>query len=129
MATDIVEFQDGIGGFRLYGARGISSRNAGDSNGDGTIASNAGDFNGDGFDDLIIGESHSFANGPFSGQAVLVFGKASGFSNNAIFSDLEGTDGFVMNVQLFGSEAGKDVSAVGDGGFRREAQRDQANLI
>ncbi len=63
-------------GFRIFGA------DAGDLA--GISVSSAGDINGDGFDDLIVGANlaNGGANGKsIAGEAIVVFGKASGFGN------------------------------------------------
>ncbi len=98
-------------GFRIFGA------DAGDRA--GWSVSSAGDINGDGFDDLIIGaySADGSANGKFgAGEAIVVFGKASGFGN----IDVAAAD-FVSSgkgFRIFGADeidfAGWSVSSAGD---------------
>ncbi|MCC5612280.1 hypothetical protein LC612_37560 [Nostoc sp. CHAB 5834] len=82
----------------------------------GTSVSNGGDINGDGIDDLIIGASNAASNGNFSaGQSYVVFGGrnlGSGGSLNA--SDLNGTNGFIINGIAQDDTSGFSVSNGGD---------------
>ena len=101
---------DGSNGFRLDGQSAI--------NASGHVVSNAGDVNGDGFGDLIIGAPDPFSYLPEdtalqSGDAYVVFGKASGFSASLQLSSLTGTDGF--QVAGVGSDHfAAAVSSAGD---------------
>ncbi len=96
---------DGTNGFAISGS----------SNSDYSV-SEAGDVNGDGFDDLVIGAP---VGGDYVGiglqQTYVVFGKATGFSPDFSVSDLNGTNGFAINIS---SEdfirAGTSVSDAGD---------------
>nr|MBW4677837.1 FG-GAP repeat protein [Desmonostoc geniculatum HA4340-LM1] len=83
---------DGSNGFVINGI---------DSDRPGTSVSTAGDVNGDGFDDLIIGVKDL-------AQSYVVFGSSSGFSASLNFSDLDGSNGFVING------SGNSVSNAGD---------------
>src|SRR6185503_13355342 len=69
----------------------------GDSAGDnaGWSVASAGDVNGDGFDDLIIGARLSADGGSTAGEAFLIFGKSTGFTNIDL-SALAPADGFRM---------------------------------
>ncbi len=98
-------------GFRIFGA------DAGDVA--GVSVSSAGDINGDGFDDIIVGASFGYgaANSKFrAGEAIVVFGAASGFG------DVDVSDpGFVTSgrgFRIFGADgsdrAGTSVSFAGD---------------
>jgi uncharacterized protein with PIN domain len=81
----------------------------------GESVSFAGDVNGDGFDDLIIGAYGANPNSQESvGASYLVFGKASGFDASLNLSDLNGTNGFVINGINEGDGAGRSVSSAGD---------------
>jgi Ca2+-binding RTX toxin-like protein len=71
----------------------------------GSFASSAGDINGDGFDDLIINKSS---------QNYVVFGTNSGFSASLDLSDLNGSNGFVINSINAGDFSGSSVSNAGD---------------
>uniref|UniRef100_A0A8J7AE96 FG-GAP repeat protein n=1 Tax=Desmonostoc muscorum LEGE 12446 TaxID=1828758 RepID=A0A8J7AE96_DESMC len=80
----------------------------------GRSVSSAGDVNGDGFDDVIIGARDADPNGNYSGQSYVVFGKSSGFSATLELSNLNGTNGFVINgINTFDSSGGS-VSGAGD---------------
>ena len=63
----------------------------------GLAVSAAGDFNHDGFDDLIIGVHVADPNVGASGQTYMVFGKPGGFVPMMELSELNGSDGFVIN--------------------------------
>ncbi|MEA3044328.1 MAG: hypothetical protein QOH47_2166, partial [Sphingomonadales bacterium] len=80
----------------------------------GTAVSTAGDFNGDGYDDLIIGAPKLSRTGNSStGEAYLVFGKASGFGTIDLAA-LTPADGFkIINSGQF-DFAGAAVSSAGD---------------
>ncbi|MBX9736049.1 MAG: integrin alpha, partial [Phycisphaerales bacterium] len=103
---------DGNNGFRLDGVA------AGDLS--GISVSSAGDINGDGFDDLIIGAPladpipESFP----SGSSYIVFGKASGFSNQINLSSLDGNNGFRLDgiggSSYYATHSGSSVSSAGD---------------
>lgn len=96
----------GGNGFKIVGP--MSGDQAGFS------AGVAGDVNNDGFDDIIIGSAVSDANGPNSGSAFVVFGKATGFGASFALTDLNGANGFRMNGETALSFAGFAVSKAGD---------------
>ena len=91
---------DGSSGFRIDGA--ISGSSFGN-------AVSAGDVNGDGFDDLIGG---SYYGG--SGTSYVVFGKSSGFDAVINTSNLNGDNGFSIEGEAEGDEAGYSVDNAGD---------------
>ena len=74
--------------------------------------SSAGDLNGDGKKDLLIG-AHYGNNG--TGRVYAVFG-GSGVGGGGLLSlsSLNGTNGFVLNGELFNDAAGISVSSTGD---------------
>jgi Ca2+-binding RTX toxin-like protein len=76
----------------------------------GYSVSFAGDVNGDGIDDLIVGT----AGGITSCEAYVIFGNAGGFSANLDLSTLNGTTGFQISLEEWGSNLGLSVSAAGD---------------
>jgi cadherin-like protein/thrombospondin type 3 repeat protein/FG-GAP repeat protein len=105
---------NGNAGFILNGI------NANDSSGRGVA--NAGDVNGDGYADLLIGAYNADPNGDESGQAYLVYGKASVFPAEFELSSLlsvngaNGSAGFVLNGINSGDQncCGTSISGLGD---------------
>ena len=99
---------DGSNGFILNGIDG------GDSS--GHSVSSAGDVNGDGYDDLIIGAEGADPNGPGSGETYIVYGgaRAPGTGGVLDLSDLDGTNGFILNGIDRDDRSGWSVSSAGD---------------
>ncbi len=90
---------NGSDGFRLDGIKGDHL---------GASVSSAGDVNGDGYDDVIVS-----ADGYYTNNSYVVFGKASGFSAAINLPSLDGSNGFRLNgVQQSVDNAG-DIN--GDG--------------
>jgi hypothetical protein len=73
----------------------------------GVSVANAGDVNGDGYDDILIGAYGNSENGAGSGQAYLIFGKASGWSMDADLSN--------ANASFLGEHAGDALGVFVDG--------------
>ncbi|MFW9259163.1 Ig-like domain-containing protein, partial [Nostoc sp. CALU 546] len=99
----------------LNGSNGfvINGINRGDES--GTSVSSAGDINGDGFDDLIIGAYRADPNGQnYAGESYVVFGSGSGFGASLNLSDLNGSNGFVINGINRSDVSGGSVSSAGD---------------
>jgi hypothetical protein len=98
----------------LTGADGV--RIDGQAAGDvaGFSASGAGDVNGDGFDDVVIGAPAAAANGPYSGRAYLVFGRATPFPPVLQLSGLDGGTGVRFDGEVENDSAGQSVSGAGD---------------
>jgi hypothetical protein len=93
---------NGSNGFVLNGMAGSNS---------GYSVSSAGDVNGDGVDDLIIGAPNVNSN---AGASYVVFGKSGiGGSGSMTLSDLNGSNGFVLNG-MAGSYSGWPVNGAGD---------------
>ena len=81
----------------------------------GRSVSGAGDINGDGIDDLIIGASTADPNGiPWAGETYIVFGKEEGFDASVDLSQLDGSNGFVLNGVDEFDFSGRSVSGAGD---------------
>ncbi|MXN67508.1 tandem-95 repeat protein [Stappia sp. GBMRC 2046] len=99
---------DGTNGFMLNGV--LSGDRSGSS------ASSAGDVNGDGIDDLIIGAGQADPNGTSSGASYVVFGglDITGGTGTFELSDLDGTNGFVLNGVDASDFSGQSVSSAGD---------------
>ncbi|MEM9273561.1 MAG: putative Ig domain-containing protein, partial [Cyanobacteria bacterium P01_F01_bin.143] len=97
---------DGSNGFAINGIF------AGDFS--GLSVSDAGDINGDNIDDLIIGARRANPNGNDSGQSYVVFGSNATFSSSFDLSDLNGSNGFVLNGIVAGDLSGSSVSNAGD---------------
>ena len=89
----------------LNGSDGFVINGADEFDYSGYSVSSAGDINGDGFDDVIIGTDINDV------ESYVVFGGGSVGSAGAIeLSELDGTDGFVLN----GDNSDKSVSSAGD---------------
>jgi Ca2+-binding RTX toxin-like protein len=98
---------DGSNGFAINGAA------SGDDLGFAVAA--AGDINGDGFDDVAVGALTADINGQKdAGQSYIIFGKASGFAAKLTPTNLNGTDGFVINGRATGDLLGHTVDGIGD---------------
>ena len=99
---------DGTNGFILNGI------DAADFS--GFPVSSAGDVNGDGYDDLIIGARYANPNGTDSGETYVVYGGASAPGTNGVLdlSDLDGTNGFILNGIDRSDTSGRSVSSAGD---------------
>ena len=98
---------DGSNGFIL---NGIDERDS-----SGASVSGAGDINGDGFDDLIIGALGAGPNGNnLAGESYVVFGGDQGFGASLNLSDLDGSNGFVLNGVAMFDFSGRSVSGAGD---------------
>ncbi len=82
----------------------------------GLAVSEAGDFNNDGINDLLIGAFLADPKGVNNaGETYLVFGDANlGNSGSLDLSDLNGTNGFVINGRGGADRTGRSVSSAGD---------------
>ncbi|MEM7054524.1 MAG: hypothetical protein AAF446_08235 [Pseudomonadota bacterium] len=98
----------------LDGSNGIAID--GEANDDyfGFSVSAAGDINGDNMDDVIIGANSADPNGDFSGRSYVIFGSNSPQPNPFMLSNLNGSNGFVLNGENNGDLSGSSVSAAGD---------------
>ncbi len=96
-------------GFTIYGV------DAGDHSG-GSVSS-AGDINSDGIDDIIIGANAANPNGNGdAGESYVVFGHAviGAAGGELELSDLDGSNGFVLNGINSADRSGVSVSSPGD---------------
>ena len=100
---------DGTNGFILTGI----DRN----DQSGRSVSSAGDVNGDGYDDLIIGAPGAAPNGDSqAGETYLVYGGANAPGTDGVLdlSDLDGSNGFILNGIDGRDFSGGSVSSAGD---------------
>jgi hypothetical protein len=99
---------------------GFAIRGGGTADEVGASVSCAGDINGDGYDDLIVGAPRGNEGGAASGQAYVVFGRASGFgtttANRAVIDllTLSPDQGFLLWGPDDSGEMGRSVSDAGD---------------
>ncbi len=102
---------DGTNGFVLNGVTGgdEAEQDVGDRAGNSVSA--AGDINGDGIDDLVIG---AFSANGFDGASYVVFGSNQGFTASIELSNLNGSNGFVLNGDYSTGRSGISVSGAGD---------------
>ncbi|MCP5089911.1 MAG: hypothetical protein GY949_03205, partial [Gammaproteobacteria bacterium] len=97
----------------LTGSNGFQINGEAASDYSGRSVSSAGDVNGDGFDDVIVGAFDGDDGGTSAGEAYVIFGKASGFGAIDL-TGLAATDGFVIQGDAAGDDAGRGVSLAGD---------------
>ncbi|MCI5044003.1 MAG: hypothetical protein MRY72_04840, partial [Aquisalinus sp.] len=100
---------DGTDGFKVNGVSGNAFT--------GRSVSGAGDINGDGIDDLIIGADYASGNleiGDSEGEAYIIFGKNTSFSETFELTALDGSNGFKMHGEKARDRLGYSVSDVGD---------------
>ena len=100
----------------LDGSNGFALNGIDRGDGSGFSVSSAGDVNGDGYDDLIIGARDADPNGDRPGETYIVYGGASAPGTNGVLdlSDLDGTNGFILNgIDRF-DQSGRSVSSAGD---------------
>ncbi|WP_229452772.1 integrin alpha [Nostoc sp. CHAB 5715] len=99
----------------LNGTNGFIINGIAADDNSGYSVSNAGDINNDGIDDLIIG-AYAHDNGKdFPGQSYVVFGGTNlGSGGTLNLSDLNGTNGFIINGIASNDSSGSSVSNAGD---------------
>ena len=107
------------GGFATIDLTGLAAADGfiiqGDTADDraGYSVASAGDVNGDGFDDLVVGARKGDDGGSNAGEAYVIFGKAGGFGTIDL-TGLAAADGFIIQGDTAGDEAGFSVSSAGD---------------
>nr|WP_322744471.1 MULTISPECIES: integrin alpha [unclassified Coleofasciculus] len=100
---------------QLNGSNGFVLNGIDEVDFSGSSVSDAGDINGDGIDDLIIGATRADPNGNSSaGETYIVFGKSGSFDASLNLSELNGSNGFVINGIDFYDVSGFSVSGAGD---------------
>ena len=99
---------DGVNGFKIDGVT--------ENDSSGGSVSGAGDVNGDGVDDVIIGAASASPDGVlYAGASYVVFGgREVGNGGSLKLSDLDGTNGFVINGIDGYDSSGLSVSSAGD---------------
>jgi len=98
---------DGSNGFAIDGEDAFDES--------GFSVSGVGDFNNDGIDDLIIGAPDADnANGLASGRSYVIFGAMGSFPDPFLLSDLDGSNGFVIDGEALADQFGEAVSGAGD---------------
>lgn len=95
----------------LTGSNGFALIGTTKNTNTGTSVSGLGDLNGDGYGDLIVG-ADSVGGG--TGAAYVVYGKASGFTQNFPLTTLDGLNGFSLTGIDLNDNAGRSVSGAGD---------------
>ncbi len=88
----------------------------GDMAGDqaGYSVSSAGDVNGDGIDDIIVGATRNDAGGSNAGAAYVIYGTSGVVRSTLDLTNLDATDGFVIQGDTEDDRAGGSVSSAGD---------------
>lgn len=95
----------------LNGSNGFTINGIADFDNAGWSVSDLGDINDDGIDDIIIGANN--ANNT-SGQSYVIYGSRSSFSSTFELSNLNGTNGFIINGIAEDGNLGHSVSGAGD---------------
>ena len=101
----------------LDGTRGFALTGIDDGDDLGLSVSSAGDVNGDGYDDLIISANEADPNGDSeAGETYVVYGgaRAPGTDGVLDLSDLDGSNGFILNGIDEYDYSGRAVSSAGD---------------
>jgi|GEM_PF-1119231 len=95
----------------LNGSNGFTINGIAAFDNAGWSVSDLGDINDDGIDDIIIGANNANSN---SGQSYVIYGSKNGFSSTFELSNLNGTNGFIINGIAENSNLGHSVSGAGD---------------
>ncbi len=101
--------------YRISGEDGFAITGIKYDDHSGYSVSGGGDINGDGYDDLVIGSFGADSNAKEdAGESYVIFGKASGFTDNLNLSELNGNNGFVITGINKDDFTGHSVSIAGD---------------
>jgi hypothetical protein len=107
-------FSDSLNVADLNGSNGFLIAGIDEDDELGVSLSGAGDVNGDGVDDLLIAAKYGDPNNNYeAGESYVVFG-ASTFNDSLNLSDLNGSNGFVINGKDTYHYCGFSVSGAGD---------------
>jgi len=98
----------------LNGNNGFVVRGEGIFDSAGASVASAGDVNGDGLDDLLIGAPGVSPGANYAGASYVLYGDNGGFPNPLNLSDIDGSNGVVINGVGVYSESGRAVNSAGD---------------
>ena len=98
----------------LSSSDGFTVTGGADSDRAGYSVSDAGDINGDGIDDFIVGTFGLDTGGYGAGGAYVIYGKSGATRANINLASLSASDGFLIQGDAAGDQAGRSVSAAGD---------------
>ncbi len=101
-----VDDLDGSGGFAIIGLNHEDEL--------GNSVSSAGDINGDGIDDLLVGAPQAGSGGSKAGASYVVFGSDQALPHPLSVSDLNGSNGFVINGVSANDKSGTAVASAGN---------------
>ena len=108
-------FSSSVDLFTLNGSNGFALNGENENDQSGFSVSKAGDINGDGIGDLIIGASYADSNSHANaGKSYVVFGSDKGFPGAIELSNLDGSNGFIINGVNTDDNSGFSVSQAGD---------------
>ena len=98
----------------LNGSNGMFLNGESTGNASGYSVSSVGDINDDGIDDLIIGAPYVDAQDNLSGRSYLIYGSNTGLPHPFELSDLDGSNGVILNGGGRHDRSGFSASAAGD---------------
>ncbi|MBY5307894.1 hypothetical protein F2Y93_09125, partial [Aphanizomenon flos-aquae CCAP 1446/1C] len=98
----------------LNGNNGFVINGINEFDNSGWSVSGVGDISGDGIDDLIVSANNADPNGESSGQSYVVFGKNGSFASAINLTDIDGTNGFIIDGIAEFDNLGNSVSGAGD---------------
>ncbi|MCI4645863.1 MAG: Ig-like domain-containing protein [Hyphomonadaceae bacterium] len=98
---------DGTNGFKIRGAATTDAL--------GRTIAGIGDINNDGIEDFAVGARFADPGGRAdAGAAYIIFGTDAGFPSALEVTDLDGTNGFVVEGVTAGDRTGRSLAAAGD---------------